>query len=98
MIRHILLVSFKADVTPEHLRTLEQGFYQLKKDIKGIEQVEFGQNNSPEGLNQNYSHAIVMTFVDLAARDAYLTDDYHEVFKRLFVPMIENIIVFDYEV
>ncbi|OUR68540.1 stress protein [Marinomonas sp. 42_23_T18] len=96
MLRHILLVKFTKQTNEQDLANLEQAFYQLKLDIAGIEAIEFGENNSPEALNKDYSHAIVMSFSDLAARDAYLSNSYHETFKVLFVPMIDDILVFDY--
>lgn len=96
MLRHILLVKFTEQTSGQDLANLEQAFYQLQTDIAGIEAIEFGENNSPEGLNKDYSHAIVMCFSDLTARDAYLSNPYHETFKVLFVPMIDDILVFDY--
>jgi len=96
MLKHILLVKFTEQTSKQDLAKLEQAFYQLKTDIAGIETIEFGENNSPEGLNKGYSHAIVMCFSDLAARDSYLSNPYHEAFKVLFVPMIDDILVFDY--
>jgi hypothetical protein len=96
VVKHILLVKFKAHTCAQDLTNLEQAFYQLKSEIAGIESVEFGENNSPEGLNKGYSHGIVIAFRDLAARDAYLTDSFHETLKLSFVPMIEDIVVLDY--
>ena len=96
MVRHILLVKFTPETSEQDLSQLEQAFYQLKADIPGIEGVEFGQNNSPEGLDKGYTHAILMTFSDISARDVYLTHEQHDAFKTLFVPMIEDILVFDY--
>lgn len=98
MVRHILLVKFNAQASVTVLAKLEQDFYRLKADIRGIEGIEFGTNNSPESLNQGYSHAILMTFTDLAARDAYLIDPFHEQLKTSFVPLIADIIVLDYQV
>ena len=96
MVRHILLVKFKAQVSEQDITVLEQAFYQLKESIPNIETVEFGKNNSPEGLNKQYTHAVLMTFTDEKARDVYLTHEKHESFKTLFVSMIDDIIVFDY--
>ena len=97
MVRHILLVKFTPETSEQDLSQLEQAFYQLKADIPGIEGVEFGANTSPEGLEKGYTHAVLMTFVDVKARDAYLPHAKHETFKAIFVPMIADILVFDYE-
>lgn len=96
VVKHILLVKFTAQTSSQDLTSLEHAFYQLQSDIAGIESVEFGENNSPEGLSKDYSHAILITFSDVAARDAYLTNSFHETLKVFFVPMIDDIIVFDY--
>ncbi len=98
MVRHLLLVKFTLATSEQDLIQLEQAFYQLKADIAGIESVEFGLNTSPEGLDKGFTHAILMTFIDTKARDAYLPHAKHEAFKTMFVPMIEDILVFDYEV
>ena len=39
-----------------------------------------------------------MTFHDSAARDAYLTNPDHERFKSAALPVIDKVVVFDFEV
>lgn len=96
MVRHILLVKFKEGTSEQDLTLLEQAFYQMQSDIPVIKGVEFGENNNPEGLDKGFTHAVLVTFDDLAGRDAYLIHAKHDAFKTLFVPMIQDIIVFDY--
>ncbi len=94
--RHLLLVRFKPEVTAEQLDALFAHFRRLPADIPGIVSVECGANESPEGLEKGFTHAILMTFVDSAARDAYLPHPGHENLKAVFVPLVADIIVIDY--
>ena len=94
--RHLLLIRFKPDVTADDLTALFDHFGRLPSEIPGLHDVESGANESPEGLDKGYTHAVLMTFGDAAARDAYLPHPAHEALKAVFVPMIDDIIVFDY--
>jgi len=68
----------------------------MVQTVAGLSDVEWGKNDSPEGKNQGYSHCIMMTFCDDAARVAYLTHPEHLKAKEVFRPTLEDIIVFDY--
>lgn len=96
MIRHILLIKFKETAEPSKIEELRQLFESMPVKVEGIEAVEWGLNDSPEGLNKNYSHAVVMTFADEAARQRYLPHPEHEVLKEVFIPLLDDIVVFDY--
>ena len=61
-------------------------------------EVEFGANDSPEGKNQGYTHCVFMTFRDEDGRNEYLPHPDHDALKEVFVPTLEDIIVFDYTV
>ena len=60
--------------------------------------MEHGPYNSPEGLNDGFTHGFVMTFVSLESRDAYLPHPVHEQAKDVVVPNLERVIVFDIDV
>lgn len=98
MIRHILLIKFKDSAEPsaiEHLRAL---FDAIPSNIEGVDAVEWGLNDSPENKNQGYTHSVLMTFSDEAGRQAYLPHPEHEALKEVFGPLLEDIIVFDYQI
>ncbi len=96
MLRHILLIQFTATTQDDEILDVFDVFQSIQDKIPGIETVSCGANNSPEGLNKEYTHCVTMDFTDEAARDIYLPHPAHEELKQQFVPMIENIIVFDY--
>lgn len=98
MIRHILLIQFKPEAQPTEIDALEQAFLELPQKIDGVLSVEFGENNSPEGKNEGFTHAVFMTFRDEAAREFYLPHPDHRALGDIFRPIRQDIIVFDYTV
>ncbi|OOE90749.1 Dabb family protein [Salinivibrio sharmensis] len=98
MIRHVLIVRFIANARDEQIQALKDKFESMPSVIDGVSSVEWGENNSPEGKDQGYTHVIMMTFRDDAARQHYLPHPEHEALKAIFRPILEDIIVVDYSV
>ena len=96
MIRHIILIKFKATIAVEEIKSLQAKFESMPSKIEGVHSVEWGLNNSPEGKNKGYTYAVLMNFVDNAGRDNYLPHPEHDKLKTLFSPMLEDLVVFDY--
>lgn len=97
-VKHIGLIKFKESASEEQIANLFDQLLDLSESVEGIEDYVSGPNSSPEGLNQEFTHGFVMTFVDAAARDAYLPHPDHERVKVTFLPLIESIVVLDFEV
>ena len=97
-IKHIGLLKFKGGTSPEQMDQLFAELLDITETIPGIEDYVVGPNNSPEGLNEGYTHGFVMTFTDAGSRDAYLPHAEHERVKALFMPNVEKVLVFDFEV
>jgi hypothetical protein len=97
-VKHVALIKFKAGTADEQIQKIFDEILDLTETVPGIEDYVSGVNNSPEGLNQGFTHGFVMTFTDAAARDAYLPHPEHERVKTLALPQIESVIVFDFEV
>jgi len=98
MVRHLLLVRFKADASADALTALQTAFMAMVNKVTGLISVEWGENNSPEDKNRGYTHCIMMTFSSLVARDNYLPDPAHSALKVIFRPLIDDIIVLDYSI
>jgi hypothetical protein len=97
-VNHIALFKFKDGVTEEQIDQAFEQLLDLSEEIPGIENFVSGANSSPEGLNQGYTHGFVMVFTDAAARDGYLAHPEHEKVKEAVLPMVESVVVFDFEV
>lgn len=98
MIRHILLIKFNDTAEPSKIEEVRALFEATPEKVDGVESVEWGLNDSPEELNKGYSHAVVMTFTDEAGRQNYLPHPEHDALKDVFIPLLEDIIVFDYSI
>ena len=96
MIRHILLIKFKDASLPDEIDKLKSLFESMPKKIEGVISVEWGTNDSPEGMNKGYTHCVLMTFSDEAGRQNYLPHMEHDALKAVFAPLLDDIIVFDY--
>ncbi|MBI5802367.1 MAG: Dabb family protein [Verrucomicrobia bacterium] len=96
-VKHIALVQFKADTTPEQVDQVFSTLLDLSESIPGVEDFISGVNNSPEGKSAGHTHAFVMTFTDAAARDAYLTHPEHQAFVQNSVPTFEKVTAVDFE-
>jgi len=97
MIRHILLIKFKDAAKPTEINKLKGLFEAIPEAIEGVTAVEWGLNNSPEGMNKGYTHTVLMTFANEQGRQHYLPHPKHQALKQVFIPLLEDIIVFDYE-
>lgn len=96
MIRHILLIKFNNTVDAGKVEAVRTLFESMADKIEGVDSVEWGVNDSPEGLDKGFTHSVLMTFADEAARQRYLPHPEHEALKQVFVPLVEDIVVFDY--
>jgi hypothetical protein len=97
-VKHVALLKFKEGTTPEQIDDVFSQLLDVSENVPGIDDYVSGPNNSPEGLSEGFTHGFVMTFHDAAARDAYLTHTDHERFKSNALPVIDKVIVFDFEV
>ena len=99
MIQHIVLLKLKPDATAEQKAALLDGLIALKDKISGIESISGGDDNSPAGIQHGFNWGFVMTFADADARDAYLPPPDHKVLgQQLLRPIVDDVLVFDYEI
>ncbi len=97
-IKHIALFRFKEGTTEDQITGIFDSILDLTEEIPGIEDYVAGPNNSPEGLNQGYTHGFILTLSDAGARDGYLSHPEHEKIKALLLPHAESVLAFDFEV
>jgi hypothetical protein len=82
-VRHVVVFRYKPDASPERIGQITSAFAALKDQIPGILAFEHGVNNSPEKLNQGFTHVYQLTFTNAAARDVYLVHPAHKAFGTL---------------
>jgi Stress responsive A/B Barrel Domain. len=99
MIRHIVLLRFRPEVTPEQRNVIYADLAALKAVIPGFLAMSYGSNVSPEGKDRGFADGFSMDFVDEAARDAYLEHPDHKAAGSRLVAALEGgrdgLIVFD---
>ena len=97
-VRHVVVFRYKPDASPEKIQQVTAALTALKDKIPGILSMEHGVNNSPEKLNQGFTHVFQVTFTNAAARDAYLPHPAHKAFGTLLgsLGILDAVFVVDY--
>ena len=97
-VRHVVVFKYTPEATEAQIAAITDAFRALKDEIPGIVSFEHGVNNSPEGKNQGFTHVYLMTFENVAARDAYLPHPEHEKFGTFLRShgILEDVFVVDY--
>ena len=96
MLRHVVLFKFKDTSTPAQIKEVEEAFRQLPSKIKTIKDFEWGTNNSPEGLDQGFTHCFFVTFENEEGRATYLPHPDHKAFGKVLGPHLDKVLVVDY--
>jgi len=101
MIRHIVLINFRDDVSEEHKLEIYAELRALVGQIDGLDGAQFGRNVSPEGLSKGFRDGFVMELRAAEARDRYLADPRHQAAGRKLVAAceggLEGVLPFDME-
>ncbi len=96
LLRHVVLFSFKEGSTAAQVKTVTDAFEQLPQKIAQIKAFEWGTNNSPENLNQGFTHCFFVSFVSEKDRDIYLPHPAHQAFVEVLKPILDKVLVIDY--
>lgn len=96
VLRHVVLFKFKDDASAADVQKVEDAFRALKSKIKLIKDFEFGKNNSPEKLDQGFTHCFFVTFASEKDRDDYLVHPDHKAFVDVLKPYLDKALVVDY--
>ena len=93
---HLVLIKFKKGVTSQQFQKITDGAYGLQV-IPGVEQLNFKQNISPEGLGRGFTHSLTMKFRSANDRDSiYLPHPIHQKFVDFFLPLTESVLDYDF--
>ncbi len=96
VLRHAVFFSFKESATDEQVKEVVDAFRALPDKIDTIVDFQWGTNNSPEGLNDGFTHCFLLTFKDEAGRAKYLPHDAHKAFGDVLRPHMDKVFVVDY--
>ena len=97
-IRHLVLLKFKPEARSAQVQALEVAFAGLASKISAVQSLEWGTNNSPEGLARGFTHCFNLTFADDAARAEYLPHPDHMAFVDQLKPALDDVLVLDYAI
>ncbi|MEM9283985.1 MAG: Dabb family protein [Verrucomicrobiota bacterium] len=94
--RHAVFFKFKDTATDNDIVRIVDEFVLLKDKIEGITAIEWGFSESVEGLNDEFTHAFLLTFTSKEALEAYVPHPEHKAFVEILKPHLEKVFVFDY--
>ena len=95
-LRHIVLLKFNNEASAEDISLIEKEFAALPSKIPEIIDLEWGIDNSSEGLDKGYSHSFLVTFKSEEGRAIYLPHDDHLAFVEILQPFLDDVLVIDY--
>jgi len=98
MIQHIVLAKWKKSATEAQKKQADELLAGLRSKIPGITGYSAGAQCSNEGMSKGYEYGFVMSFTDAAARDAYLPHPEHKKVVEVLLPLVDDVLVFDYAV
>ena len=95
-LRHVVMFKFKETSSAADVKKVEDAFHALKDKIKQIKAYEWGTNNSPEGLDNGFTHVFFVTFKSEEDRAIYLPHPDHKAFVEVLMPHLDKVMVLDY--
>jgi hypothetical protein len=96
VLRHAVFFSFKDSASEEDIQGVADAFAALPGKIPEIIDFQWGTNNSPEGLDDGFTHCFLLTFADEAGRAVYLPHPQHKAFGDVLRPHMDQVFVIDY--
>jgi len=96
MVEHLVILKFKEDSTPEQIDAFVEKARGLKDKIEGVVDLSVGANYTDR--SQGFTHGVCVRFTDKAALEHYLPHpDHQEVVQNYIKPIVDDLIVVDYE-
>jgi Stress responsive A/B Barrel Domain len=99
MIRHIVLLKTRPEVTEAHVQAIFADLHALKGKLPGILAIHSGRSESPEKIERGYLHGFTIDFTGWDALAAYQAHPDHKRAGAALVAAaqggIDGILVFD---
>ena len=96
VLRHAVFFAFNDESSEEDVQKVVDAFRALPEKIDAIVDFQWGQNNSPEALDDGFTHCFLLTFNDAAGRATYLPHPDHKAFGDVLRPHLKDVFVIDY--
>ena len=102
MIRHIVLIRFKPEVTEAAIAKIFAALPRLAAKLPGLLSYAAGRSESPEQLERGYLHGFTIDFTGWDDLQTYADDPDHKAFGGQLVAHaaggIDGLLVFDLKV
>ena len=97
---HIVILKFKKEIGVDQIQGVYSSLQSLLDDkkIAGLLSFSGGPYSSPEGLNKDFTHAFSMVFEDEQSRNDYFPHPEHVAIKDSIIPMVDDVVAFDYAI
>jgi len=99
MIRHIVLIRFRADVPEDRISAIFAELDAIRGQVPGIGAIHTGRSESPEQIERGYLHGFTVDFADWDALAAYQAHPDHQRVGAALVAHaaggLDGILVFD---
>ena len=96
VLRHAVFFSFMPSSSDADVRSVVDAFEALLEKVDSIIGFQHGVNDSPEKLDDGFTHAFLLSFDDEAGRTAYLPHPAHQEFGNVLRPHMKDVFVIDY--
>lgn len=102
MIKHIVLVRFKKDVSKEEIRAIFEKIGALETILTSMQSFDYGKYNGATERHKGFDYAFYMTFDTAELRDEYLIHPEHvkvgtELRTMLDTEGTDSFLAFDYD-
>lgn len=102
MIRHIVLIRFRPEVSDATIFAIFDEIAAIKAYIPGVIDIRSGKSQSPEQIERGYMHGFTVDFEDWDALQAYQDHPDHKAAGAKLVAGavggIDGVLVVDFEV
>ena len=96
LLRHVVMFKFKDEASEADVAKVVAAFEALPSKIPQIYDFEWGTDNSPEGLQDGFTHCFFLSFLSEEDRAAYLPHPDHKAFGAVLGPHLDKVLVVDY--
>lgn len=102
MIRHIVLIRFRPDVTEDAIARIFDDLTEIRRHLPGMGPFAAGRSESPEMLERGYMHGFTVDFDSWDGLAAYQNHPEHRRVGNAIIAAaeggIDGILVFDMEI